>query len=138
MEGRFTLVVIKPDAMRRGLAGIVLSAFESKGFQIRACKTGSMTPVQAQALYRTHAGKPFYEALVDFMCDGTYMAFILEREYAVFTARQVVNRLRLQWATSTRANVVHASDSDEVVDDECGALNLKSWLDGLRALEGLV
>tara|TARA_Y100000034_G_scaffold123528_1_gene170399 strand:+ start:1039 stop:1446 length:408 start_codon:yes stop_codon:yes gene_type:complete len=106
-----TFVVIKPDAVKRGLMGEVLSRFEQKGFKIRVCRYDIMTRDQARSLYLPHARKEFYGDLVGFMVDGASVQMIVGRDYAVSEGRALVDRIRDDLATSVRHNVVHASDS---------------------------
>jgi nucleoside diphosphate kinase (EC 2.7.4.6) len=118
-----TLIVIKPDGVRRGLVGEVISRFERKGFKLRALKMTWMTREQAEQFYEVHRGKPFYEELVKFITSGPVVAIIVEGESAISVARIMIGAtdsrkaqpgtIRGDYSLSILENVVHASDSEE-------------------------
>jgi nucleoside-diphosphate kinase len=118
-----TLMIIKPDAVARGLIGEILHRVELDGFQISAMKMLKMTEAQAKGFYRMHRGKPFYNQLVKFMTSDRSVLCVLERENAIASLRQLVGStdpdqaafgtIRHDYATATRFNCVHASDSPE-------------------------
>jgi nucleoside-diphosphate kinase len=118
-----TLVVVKPDGVRRGLVGEVISRFERKGFRLKALKMTWMTREQAEQFYEVHRGKPFYEELVKFVTSGPVVAMILEGESAVSVARIMIGvtdgrkaqpgTIRGDYSLSILENIVHASDSEE-------------------------
>ena len=115
-----TLIVIKPDAMCRGLAGEVITRFERKGFTLLRTTLIFMTTQDAEKLYSVHKGKDFYPALVQSMAAHVSLAFILCRDNAVEEARKLIGAdgrlpgtIRGDFATSVRENLVHASDSRE-------------------------
>ena len=118
-----TLMIIKPDAVSRGLIGEILHRVELDGFQISAMKMLKMTESQAKGFYRMHRGKPFYNQLVKFMTSDRSVLCVLERENAITSLRQLVGStdpdqaafgtIRHDYATATRFNCVHASDSPE-------------------------
>jgi nucleoside-diphosphate kinase len=118
-----TLMIIKPDAVSRGLMGEILHRVELDGFQVIAMKMVKMTEKQAQGFYRMHRGKPFYNQLVKFMTSDRCVLCVLERENAIANLRQLVGStnpdqaafgtIRHDYATATRFNCVHASDSPE-------------------------
>jgi nucleoside-diphosphate kinase len=118
-----TLMIIKPDAVGRGLIGEILHRVELDGFQITAMKMLRMTGAQARGFYRMHRGKPFYNQLVKFMTSDRSVLCVLERENAIANLRQLVGStdpdkaafgtIRHDYATATRFNCVHASDSLE-------------------------
>jgi nucleoside-diphosphate kinase len=118
-----TLVVVKPDGVRRGLVGEVISRFERKGFILKALKMTWMTREQAEQFYEVHRGKPFYEELVKFITSGPVVAMILEGESAISVARIMIGvtdgrkaqpgTIRGDYSLSILENIVHASDSEE-------------------------
>jgi len=118
-----TLIVIKPDGVRRGLVGEVIARFEKKGFKIRALKMLWMTREQAEQFYEVHRGKPFYEELVNFVTSGPVVAMVIEGDSAISVARLMIGAtdgrkaqpgtIRGDYSLSILENVVHASDSEE-------------------------
>lgn len=123
-----TFVLIKPDAVRRGLVGEILSRFERKGLRIRGLKMLKMSRELAERLYEAHRGKDFYGPLVDFMTSGPVVAVVLEGESAVEVVRTMIGptdgtkappgTIRGDYSLSTRENLVHASDSRESAERE--------------------
>lgn len=106
-----TFVIIKPDAVERGLVGEILSRFERKGFTILSIKKHLMTLDEAQNLYAVHSLKPFYKSLCEFMTQGYCFPVLLQREGAIEAGRQVVEQVRAEFSTSIQGNCIHASDS---------------------------
>lgn len=125
-----TLLIIKPDAIRRGLMGEIVHRIEVDGFQIVAMRMTRLTERQARGFYRAHKAKPFYEPLCKFMTSGRCILCVLEREQAIANLRQLVGNtnpkeaafgsIRHDYATDTRQNCVHASDSPESAHREIG------------------
>ncbi len=118
-----TLILIKPDAMERGLAGEILGRFERRGFTVRAAKLVQVSEDLAGRHYAEHAEKPFYRELVDFITSGSTLALVLEGEGAIATARETIGAtdpakaapgsIRGDLALSMPNNLVHGSDSPE-------------------------
>lgn len=116
-----TLVLIKPDAVRRGLVGEILSRFERKGLTIEAMVLRTMDPDLADAHYAEHVDKPFYPPLKEFMTGGPLVAMVLSGDQAVDVVRALVGAtdgrkaaagtVRGDFSLSNRENLVHASDS---------------------------
>jgi nucleoside-diphosphate kinase len=116
-----TLFIIKPDAVQRNLSGRILAHVEDKGFRIVEARLGRLTREECQTFYAEHAGKPFFNDLVDYMTTGPVMLACLEREAAVGTLREVVGAtdpaqaapgtIRKLYGQSKQMNSVHASDS---------------------------
>jgi nucleoside-diphosphate kinase len=119
----FTLTMIKPDAVSKGLTGSILKDITDAGFSIIALKLTSLTLTDAQRFYSIHQGKPFYEDLIKFMTSGPIVAAVLKKENAVESFRKLIGStnpdqaeegtLRKKYAESTQRNAVHGSDSDE-------------------------
>ena len=116
-----TLVLLKPDTVRRGLVGEVLSRFEAKGLSIVALELRSIDRDQADRHYAEHVDKDFYPPLRDFVTSGPLVAAILEGDEAVDVVR-VINgatdgrsaapgTVRGDLSLSNRENLVHGSDS---------------------------
>jgi len=123
-----TLVLVKPDGVRRGLIGEVISRFERKGLRIVAMKMMRMSRSQAMEFYSVHADKPFYKDLVEFITSGPIVAMILEGDSAISVVRNMIGAtdgrkaapgtIRGDFALSIQENVVHASDSPESYERE--------------------
>jgi len=116
-----TLVLIKPDAVGRGLVGEVIGRFERKGLSIDTMVLRSMDPELADRHYAEHVDKPFYPPLKQFMTGGPLVAMILSGDQAVEVVRMLVGvtdgrkaaagTIRGDHSLSNRENLVHASDS---------------------------
>jgi nucleoside-diphosphate kinase len=125
-------VIIKPDGVRRGLVGEILSRFEKKGFKIRALKMIRLSREQAEKLYDIHFGKSFFNDLVNYMTSGPVVAVILEGDNAVNAVRLMIGptdgskappgTIRGDYSLSIRENVIHASDSIERVEHEVSVI----------------
>lgn len=126
------MVIIKPDGVRRGLVGEILSRFEKKGFKIRALKMIRLSREQAEKLYDIHFGKSFFNDLVNYMTSGPVVAVILEGDNAVNAVRLMIGptdgskappgTIRGDYSLSIRENVIHASDSIERVEHEVSVI----------------
>ena len=118
-----TLVLVKPDGVRRGKVGDILHRLERKGLRILAMKTLQVVPELAQRHYAEHEGKPFYPALMQHITSGPAVAIAIEGRSAVSVVRLIVGAtnpqlaapgtIRGDLALGITANLVHASDSTE-------------------------
>jgi nucleoside-diphosphate kinase len=118
-----SFVLIKPDAVRRGLAGAIISRFESKGLSIVAMELRQMTGELADQLYAEHVERPFYPPLRLFVTSGLSVAMIVEGDEAITVVRTLngatdgrkarAGTIRGDFALSNRENLVHGSDSLE-------------------------
>ncbi len=118
-----TLVLIKPDAVQRGLAGEILGRFERRGLQMRAAKLLTVDRELAEQHYAEHEEKPFFGELVDFITSAPTLALVLEGEGAIATVRTTMGAtnpadatpgsIRADLALSMPDNLVHGSDSPE-------------------------
>ena len=118
-----TLVLIKPDAVQRGLVGEILSRFERKGLTIDVLVSRMMDADLADAHYAEHVEKPFYPPLKEFMTSAPLVALILSGDTAIEVVRTLVGAtdarkaaagtIRGDLALSNRENLVHASDSPD-------------------------
>jgi nucleoside-diphosphate kinase len=116
-----TLVLIKPDAVRRGLVGEIVGRFERKGFVIDAMVLRILDGDLADAHYAEHVGKPFYPPLREFMTGGPLVALVLSGDQVIDVVRGLIGvtdgrraaagTIRGDLALSNRENLVHASDS---------------------------
>ncbi|MER7444749.1 nucleoside-diphosphate kinase [Micromonospora avicenniae] len=116
-----TLVLIKPDAVRRGLVGEIISRFERKGLRIDAMDVRTMDAALADAHYAEHVDKPFYPPLHAFMTGGPLVALVLSGDQVIDVVRNLVGAtdgrraaagtIRGDFSLSNRENLVHASDS---------------------------
>src|SRR4029077_7440199 len=85
-----TLAIIKPDAVKRGLAGKIIAHLEAAGFAVRAARLVKLSNAKAEAFYEVHRERPFYRSLVTFMTSGPGLALALERDDAVTRLREAV------------------------------------------------
>jgi nucleoside-diphosphate kinase len=118
-----TLVLIKPDAVRRGLVGEILGRFERKGLAVAEMVLREMDADLADQHYAEHVSKAFYPPLKDFMTGGRLVALILEGDAAIDVVRALVGAtdgrkaaagtIRGDLSLSNRENLVHASDSPD-------------------------
>jgi len=118
-----TLVMVKPDAVRRGLIGEVIGRFEATGLTIRALKMVSLDRREAEGFYAVHRERPFFASLTQFMSSGPLVAMVLEGEGAIAKVRGLMGAtdpskaapgtIRRDLASGIEQNVVHGSDSPE-------------------------
>lgn len=123
-----TLVLIKPDAMERRLAGEILGRLEARGLEVRAAKFVQVDRDLAERHYAEHAEKPFYGELVDFITSAPTLALVLEGESAVSVVRTTMGAtnpvnaapgtIRGDLAIAMPDNLVHGSDSPESAERE--------------------
>jgi nucleoside-diphosphate kinase len=118
-----SLVLVKPDAVRRGLLGEILARFERKGLVIEALELRTMDPSLADQHYADHVEKPFYPPLKEFMTSGPLAALVLAGDNVIEVVRTMIGvtdgrkaaagTIRGDYSLSNRENLVHASDSPE-------------------------
>ena len=118
-----TLVLLKPDAVRRGLMGTILGRFEAKGLSVVAMELRTIDAGQADRHYHEHVEKAFYPPLRDFVTSGPLVAMVLEGDEAVDVVRALngatdgraaaPGSIRGDLSLSNRENLVHGSDSPE-------------------------
>ena len=123
-----TLVLLKPDTVRRGLVGEVLGRFEAKGLTIVAMDQRHITAEDADAHYAEHVEKDFYPPLRDFVTSGPLVSLVLEGDEAVEVVRLLngatdgrkaaPGTIRGDLSLSNRENLVHGSDSSESAERE--------------------
>ena len=123
-----TLVLVKPDAVRRGLAGEILGRFERRGLVIRAARLLTVSRELAEEHYAEHSEKPFFGELVEFITSGPTWALVVEGEGVIATMRATIGAtdpanaapgtIRGDLASSMPDNLVHGSDSPESAERE--------------------
>jgi nucleoside-diphosphate kinase len=128
MAAERTLVLIKPDAMRRSLAGEILTRLERRGLVLRAARLLTVDRPLAQEHYAEHTEKPFFGELVDFITSGPTLAAVVEGEGAIKTVRTTMGAtnpadaapgtIRGDLSLSMPDNLVHGSDSPESAERE--------------------
>lgn len=124
-----TLVLLKPDAVRRGLIGEIIGRMESKaGWRITALEMRTLERPILEQHYAEHEGRPFYEPLVEFMASGPAIVMIVEGERVIEGVRALAGptdpiqappgSIRGDFGTLVRENLIHASDSEESAERE--------------------
>ena len=123
-----TLVLIKPDAMQRGLAGEIVARLERRGLRIAAMRLFQMDETLARRHYAEHEGKPFYEGLISFITSCPIIAAVFEGTNAVEVVRKTMGTtnpaaaepgtIRGDLALETGRNLIHGSDSLESAQRE--------------------
>jgi nucleoside-diphosphate kinase len=118
-----TFSIIKPDAVKAGNAGAILSRIEKAGFRIVGLRMRSLTEKEAQGFYYVHKARPFFGELVAFMSSGPCVTMVLERENAILGLRELMGAtnpanaaegtIRKDFAASIEANAIHGSDASE-------------------------
>jgi nucleoside-diphosphate kinase len=123
-----SLILAKPDAVARGLAGEIVARFERRGAVLRAARLVVAGRALAEQHYAEHREKPFFPELVEFITSGPTLAFVLEGEGVIATARRTIGStnpaeadpgsLRGSFALAMPNNLVHGSDSPEAAERE--------------------
>ena len=118
-----TLVIVKPDAVKQGVAGRIIARFEAAGFRILGLRMVHLTVAQAEGFYAVHRERPFFQSLTRFMSGGPSIPMALEGEGAIARVRELMGAtnpaqaapgtIRKDFAESIEANAVHGSDSPE-------------------------
>jgi nucleoside-diphosphate kinase len=118
-----TFTIIKPDSVRKGNFGNIISRLEAEGFRILGLKKVSLGRKQAEGFYAVHRERPFFSSLVQYMTSGPVYVAALERDNAVAHLRQTMGAtdpkkadqgtIRAEFGESIEQNAIHGSDSDE-------------------------
>lgn len=118
-----TFVLLKPDAVQRGLVGEIVQRFERRGLKVVALKMVRVTRSLAETYYAEHRGKPFFEPLMSYITSGPVVAMVLEGDAAVALVRKMMGKtdsaeaepgtIRGDLAMTIGRNVIHGSDSPE-------------------------
>ena len=125
-----TLIILKPDAIQRGLAGRVITRFEEKGFQIVAMKAMQVSRELAEKHYAVHKGKPFYPRLIEYITASPVVVMVLQAVGGIAVARKMMGAtfgskaepgsIRGDLSLSNSFNLIHGSDSPEAAAFEIG------------------
>ena len=125
-----TLIILKPDAVQRGIAGEILTRFEKKGLQVVGLKLMKIPQQLAETHYEPHKGKPFYPGLVKFMTSSPVVVLALAGKDAITIARKMMGAtfgskaepgtIRGDFGVSNSFNLIHGSDSPEAATREMG------------------
>lgn len=132
-----TLILIKPDGVRRGLSGEILARIERKGLSIAALELKHVSIEVAEGHYAEHKEKPFFGSLLEFITSGPVVAAVLEGPRAIAAFRQLAGgtdpvekaapgTIRGDFGLETQENLVHGSDSPE-----SAAREIALWFPGL-------
>jgi nucleoside-diphosphate kinase len=123
-----TYIMIKPDAVARGLVGAIVQRFENTGLKIVRMEMSTLTREQAAANYAEHEGKPFYEGLVSYITSGPVVKMVISGPDSVVVCRKLMGAtnpkdaapgtIRGDFGLIMDANVVHGSDSPESAERE--------------------
>jgi nucleoside-diphosphate kinase len=125
-----TFSIVKPDAVRKGFTGPILAEIANAGFKIVAIKQQSISKRQAEGFYAVHKGKPFFDALCEFMSSGTLVLMVLEKDNAIADLRKLMGAtnpanaeegtIRKKFAGSIQENAIHGSDAEDTAAFEIG------------------
>lgn len=125
-----TFVMLKPDAVQRGLVGEIIQRFERRGLKIVAVKMVHLAPEFAHKHYEVHVGKPFFEGLIRYITSGPVVAMVLEGTNAVEAARATMGAtnptkaaagtIRADLGLEMGRNLVHGSDGPDTAAFEIG------------------
>ncbi|MGA2570596.1 MAG: nucleoside-diphosphate kinase [Terracidiphilus sp.] len=134
-----TFSIIKPDAVRGGFTGAILAEIDKAGFRIAAIKRQSISKREAEGFYAVHRGKPFFDALTDFMSSGPLVLLVLEKENAIADLRKLMGAtnpanaedgtIRKKFATSIQQNAIHGSDAEDTA-----AFEISYWFAGYELI----
>ena len=123
-----TLIIVKPDAVKRNLAEEILSRFKKKGFSVSKQKMLNFTTEMAKQFYSVHSSKPFFNELVSFITSGKVVVAIIEGDNVINVTREIIGKtnpkeadagtIRGDFGISITENSIHASDSSESFDKE--------------------
>jgi len=123
-----TLIILKPDAVQRGLMGRIISRFEDKGLQVVGMKQMTISPQLAATHYQSHQGKKFYEGLVRFMTSSPVLVLAVRGLGAIEISRKMMGAtfgskaepgtIRGDFGVSNSFNLIHGSDSPEAASRE--------------------
>ena len=123
-----TLIILKPDAVQRGLMGRIIGRFEDKGLQVVGAKMMVISPELAARHYESHQGKPFYDGLVRFMTSSPVLVLALRGVGAITISRKMMGAtfgstaepgtIRGDFGVSNSFNLIHGSDSHEAAARE--------------------
>ncbi|OGO17806.1 MAG: nucleoside-diphosphate kinase [Chloroflexi bacterium RBG_16_48_8] len=123
-----TLVLLKPDAVQRGLIGTIINRLELRGLRLVGAKFVAVDQTLAERHYAIHKGKPFYEGLIQYITSSPVMAMVWEGPQAIAAVRQTMGAtrpieaspgsVRHDFGLEVGRNLTHASDGPETADEE--------------------
>lgn len=136
-----TLIILKPDAVQRGLMGRIITRFEDKGLQIVGMKLAALPPATLEKHYEAHKAKPFYAGLVKFMSSSPVLVLAVRGNGAIticrnmmgatFGSKAAAGTIRGDFGVSNSFNLIHGSDSPEAAEKELklffGPGELHTW-----------
>jgi nucleoside-diphosphate kinase len=135
-----TLVLIKPDAVQRGLMGEILGRLERRGLRLVGAKFMAVSRDLAEAHYAVHKGKPFYDGLIDYITSSPVMAMVWEGPNAIAAVRQTMGAtrpteaapgsIRHDFGLEVGRNLTHASDAPETA-----AAEVALWFNDLELVD---
>ncbi len=130
MEKERTFVMLKPDAVQRGLVGEIISRFEKKGIKIVGMKMLHVSKELAENHYSVHRGKPFFEPTVKYITSSPVVAMVLQGENIIEMVRNMMGKtdpqkadpgtIRGDYGQFIGRNIIHGSDSKETAEFEIG------------------
>ncbi len=125
-----TLIILKPDALQRGLAGRIITRFEEKGFTLLGLKAMQVSKALAEKHYAVHKGKPFYDRLIQYITSSPVVVMVLQAVGGIAVARKMMGAtfgskaepgtIRGDFGLSNSFNLIHGSDSPEAAEFEIG------------------
>ncbi len=125
-----TFSIVKPDAVRKGNTGAILSEIQKAGFKIVAIKKLSLSKTEAEGFYHVHAARPFFNDLTTFMSGGPIFPMVLEKDNAIADLRKLMGAtnpanaeegtIRKMFASSIEENAIHGSDAEDTAAFEIG------------------
>jgi nucleoside-diphosphate kinase len=125
-----TFSIIKPDAVRNGHTGAILSEIEKAGFRIVSIRKQSISKAQAEGFYYVHKARPFFNDLCEFMSSGPIFLMVLEKDNAIADLRKLMGAtnpanaeegtIRKKFAGSIQENAMHGSDAEDTANFEIG------------------
>jgi nucleoside-diphosphate kinase len=125
-----TLSIIKPDAVRKGVAGAILAEIDKAGFRIVAIKKDFVSKRAAEGFYAVHRERPFFNDLTTFMSSGPIILMVLEKGNAIADLRKLMGAtnpanaeegtIRKKFASSIQDNAIHGSDAEDTAAFEIG------------------
>ncbi len=123
-----TLIILKPDSVRRNLVGEILSRFEKNGFVISKLRMFTFSKEMAEQFYSVHNTKPFFNELVTYITSGKVVAAVITADNAIEETRKIIGKtnpqdaspgtIRGDFGNNITENSIHASDSTESFDKE--------------------
>jgi nucleoside-diphosphate kinase len=123
-----TFTIVKPDSVRKGNFGKIITRLESEGFRVLGVKKMALSQRQAEGFYGVHSARPFFRDLVNYMTSGPVYVAALERDGAVAHLRNIMGAtdpkkadagtIRAEFGESIEQNAIHGSDSDDNAKNE--------------------